>query len=96
MNGKGSRQRPHNKKAYDKGWDRAFKKKIPNPGSSQALAMGCLCPQMDNKYGVGSGWGKGAFWINMDCPLHGTSHRLSVKQFTNKYNTRGFYRFRKD
>lgn len=47
---------------------------IPNPGSDEALAMGCLCPVMDNRRGRGSGYvdldGNPLWWINGDCPVH--------------------------
>jgi len=44
----------------------------PNPGSDEAVAQGCACPVMDNC--KGQGIGAGLFWINQECPLHGT-HR---------------------
>lgn len=50
---------------------------IPNPGSDEALALGCRCPVLDNSHGKGA-WGypvdesgKPSFWINENCPLHG-------------------------
>lgn len=49
-------------------------KRIPNPGSPAAVKAGCLCPVIDNGHGKGAGWGKGKFWINADCPLHGTAN----------------------
>ena len=39
----------------------------PNPGSDEAIALGCTCPVLDNGHGRGSG----PFWITVDCPLHG-------------------------
>lgn len=48
----------------------------PNPGSEEAEAAGCTCPAMDNNYGRGIGIspeGVLLFWMNGDCPLHGTS-----------------------
>ena len=49
---------------------------VPNPGSDEALEMGCTCPVMDNGHGKGSGWkeddGSPVFWIMDDCPLHGS------------------------
>ena len=51
------------------------KVKLPNPGSDEALDMGCTCPVLDNGHGRGSGYinedGVPAFWTNADCPLHG-------------------------
>ena len=42
--------------------------KPPNPGSDEALDMGCECPILDNFHGAGV---SGMFWVNEDCPLHG-------------------------
>ena len=46
----------------------------PNPGSKEALALGCTCPVLDNHYGKGSGWknpdGSEAFWVTQGCPVH--------------------------
>jgi hypothetical protein len=47
-----------------------------NPGSDEAVAAGCKCPVLDNRSGWGSSYGKGKFWMNADCPIHG----LVVKQ----------------
>ena len=45
----------------------------PNPGSEEAVALGCLCPRIDNHHGRGFDYpgveGK-AFWFNGECPLH--------------------------
>lgn len=45
----------------------------PNPGSDEALAMGCRCPILDNNYGTGAYQDSDGphFWINQDCPIHG-------------------------
>jgi hypothetical protein len=47
-------------------------KRIPDPGSKQAVEKGCKCPVIDNCHGKGrmgdgerNGW-----WINADCELH--------------------------
>ena len=49
-------------------------KTIPNPGSYQAVAEGCMCPVMDNSYGKGSGYtdlkGNPTFWITKGCKSH--------------------------
>lgn len=45
---------------------------IPNPGSDEAIKMGCECPVMDNCHGRGFPRGnEQSFWINSDCPIHG-------------------------
>jgi hypothetical protein len=57
-----------NKKGFKKP---AAEQKIPNPGSDEALYLGCTCPVLDNYYG--EGWianGERQFWIAQDCPLH--------------------------
>lgn len=49
-----------------------MKDKTPNPGSDEALALGCLCPVMDNCHGQGAyGPGSDVFWVDDSCKLHG-------------------------
>lgn len=45
---------------------------IPNPGSYEALKMGCTCPAVDNNYGEGAFKLNGVpqFFHNETCPLH--------------------------
>lgn len=51
----------------------------PNPGSSEAIKLGCTCPVIDNGYGKGyMGGAKGkdggtVFVYTLGCPLHGHS-----------------------
>ena len=45
-------------------------KKVPNPGSPEAVEAGCLCPVLDNHYGKGSDKSNTKFWYNSSCPLH--------------------------
>lgn len=49
-------------------------KKVPNPGSPEAQALGCKCPVMDNHSGRGCGWispkGEPLFWFAEGCPVH--------------------------
>ena len=46
----------------------------PNPGSLEAIELGCTCPRVDNGRGRGSGRfdqaGNPMFWVNGGCPLH--------------------------
>lgn len=43
----------------------------PNPGSDEALKLGCTCPVMDNHYGAGVPYKKGvSFWYSDDCRVH--------------------------
>ena len=40
----------------------------PNPGSVEALRLGCRCPVLDNGHGKRPGaWG---WTINLECPVH--------------------------
>lgn len=50
-------------------WDETKDEK-PNPGSDEAIKMGCKCPVLDNVRGQGIG--DGLFWINQKCPIHGS------------------------
>lgn len=45
---------------------------VPNPGSNEAIKMGCSCPIVDNARGAGlpDAHGTIAFWISEDCPVH--------------------------
>lgn len=47
----------------------------PNPGSDEAINLGCTCPVLDNGHGNGCGRkdesGNPLFWINGNCPVHG-------------------------
>jgi hypothetical protein len=42
---------------------------VPNPGSAEALAMGCWCAVLDNNHGKHTPW-TGHWWITDGCPLH--------------------------
>lgn len=45
-----------------------------NPGSKEAVALGCKCPVVDNHYGLGVVRDPGLppqFWRVWSCPLHG-------------------------
>lgn len=53
----------------------------PNPGSDEALALGCKCAVIDNAHGAGvpgmSGPnGEPQFWVNWHCPLHGSMEQM--------------------
>jgi len=49
--------------------------KQPNPGSLKAIKLSCSCPPMDNNHGAGFMGMKNTFWVQADCPLHGTKAR---------------------
>jgi len=48
----------------------------PNPGSREAIALGCKCPVLDNAHGRGylggvkDGSGKTVFVFTVGCPVH--------------------------
>lgn len=44
-----------------------------NPGSIEALQVGCTCPIVDNGHGVGYHGVEGMFIVAEGCPVH---HRL--------------------
>lgn len=56
----------HREKVRRQNWT----KPIPNPGSDEAIWLGCRCAVLDNGYGKGSMWGPDKFWITKGCPLH--------------------------
>jgi len=49
-------------------------KPVPNPGSPEAVELGCLCPVHDNARGRGAAMTDNGpvFWQNANCPLHGS------------------------
>ncbi len=59
--------------------DKKLENPLPNPGSNEALKMGCRCAVLDNRHGLGAYDGKdGTFWISENCPLHGTVKSTKV------------------
>lgn len=57
-----------------------------NPGSVEAVKKGCTCPVMDNCNGKGFIVnGEQQFWINHECPLHGTVTSNVRDQFQERY-----------
>ena len=52
---------------------RDWGKDVPNPGSDEAVAKGCVCAVLDNHHGEGFMWGGEGqcFWVNEDRSLHG-------------------------
>ena len=44
---------------------------IPDPGTKEAIEMGCTCPVMDNEYGKGYMGREGVFIYTANCPIHG-------------------------
>ena len=42
----------------------------PNPGSREAIDLGCVCPVLDNNHGRQSPWGDGNWWVVLGCPVH--------------------------
>lgn len=60
-------------------------KKIPNPGSKEVLAKGCICPVLDNNYGKGAYEDERSFWPVFNCPLHRPNHTAIVKGCIGKF-----------
>lgn len=45
----------------------------PNPGSTEAIELGCKCPVMDNRRGKGAhfdAFGRSVSWYSDACPIH--------------------------
>lgn len=47
-----------------------IKSDVPNPGSNEAIEMGCTCPVIDNGRGRGSMYGENIFIYTAGCPVH--------------------------
>lgn len=43
------------------------------PGSAAAREAGCTCPVMDNEHGLGAYADGRAYFINVQCPIHGNN-----------------------
>jgi hypothetical protein len=41
-----------------------------NPGSPEAIAIGCRCARLDNNHGKFAPWPPDGWWINGNCPVH--------------------------
>jgi len=44
----------------------------PNPGSREALELGCICPVFDNCYGYGASVldDRTYYYVTAGCPIH--------------------------
>lgn len=42
----------------------------PNPGSQEAIKIGCTCPVMDNNHGKFPPYPPDGWWNSGDCPIH--------------------------
>lgn len=47
-----------------------FQRTTPNPGSDEAVAQNCTCPQLDNAHGNPKLGEIRGFFITEGCPLH--------------------------
>lgn len=57
----------------------------PPPGSLDAQAKGCNCPEEDNKFGRGveaTGLGV-SYWCSVSCPIHGSQAKHKIKDIEN-------------
>jgi len=52
-----------------------------NPGSKEAISLGCSCPKKDNNYGTASPWPPDGWWISEHCVIH-----RQDKVFLGKYS----------
>lgn len=57
----------------------------PNPGSDEALRMGCTCPQIDNHYGKGHQEDPGRFMVNGHCPVHGNESKANMQDLPKTF-----------
>jgi hypothetical protein len=48
----------------------------PTPGSDAALALGWICPVLDNNHGLDSPWPPDGWWITQGCPVHDGEERM--------------------
>ena len=55
-------------------------KRVPNPGSSEAIAQGCRCPVLDNAHGKGYMGQLGIFVYVEGCPVHDTGRSETSKE----------------
>lgn len=55
-------------------------KDIPNPGSYEAIRLGCKCPVMDNNNGRWPPYPPDGWWMVFGCPVHGPNSRKSDKE----------------
>ena len=57
-------------------WHEEEQRFVPNPGSEMAIELGCICPVLDNLYGLGVGIYRGTgtkeklFWYTEGCLVH--------------------------
>lgn len=42
----------------------------PTPGSPEAIAAGCTCPETSNRNGSGANGDGEVFHVSVDCPVH--------------------------
>lgn len=49
------------------------KRTIPNPGSDEALKLGCRCPVLDNNHGMWAPWPPDGWWVTQSCKMHWNS-----------------------
>ena len=58
---------------------------LPNPGSDEAVAIGCTCPVLDNGRGRGIVLnGERRWWITASCPLHGEPDSTFIGSTTTR------------
>lgn len=51
----------------------------PNPGSDEAIDLGCTCPVLDNNHGRRAPWPPDGWWQKPGCPVHGMGEQPAIK-----------------
>jgi len=64
-------------------------KKVPNPGSSKAVEMGCTCAVLDNWRGDPKFGRIHGFYVTEGCPLHWTERPIKTHNLGQVQKTHG-------
>lgn len=58
--------------------------RIPNPGSPEAVKLGCRCPVLDNAHGKGYMGIEALFVYSASCPIHNSDDPQDEIDITEK------------
>lgn len=61
----------------------------PNPGSDEAIELGCICAVLDNNHGKYAPYQPDGWWITAGCPLHGDAFADSDDDYIERWETNG-------
>jgi hypothetical protein len=53
---------------------------IPNPGSDEAIADGCICAILDNNHGLFAPYPDDGWWITESCPVHCPADQVTPRK----------------